>query len=639
MVNKSMVSRSQEDGPSKNETTDDGPSVAATAAAAAANDVDDDNNPSSSINTSTTTKTTTTATTNEKKNKSFNLVRYLSDNHNWDSYDDDQERFIQELPKIELHVHLDGSFDPDFLWRYMQTMRHHHDDSASFLQCLPCESYLPWDGSTLPVRKLVENCKSSRDFHKLCTCRGHQSLQAMLQCFEIFLPLVRRNLVLLEQLAYDFCQRQWEQNVVYTEVRYSPFLLADGFGGGGGGGKGDGGDDTTSRPSNTNSNDSTDDCNDDDDDNDDNVIDGEAVLKAVTTGLRRGCHKFGITVNQILCAITWRPDWAQPTLDLVKLHLHDYPCATVGIDIAAGEEHFDEQQYPEMHRIHYNVFQKAQTLPEYSSIPITIHAGESPADSSYENVRRAINEYGAVRIGHGYRAVRDKSLMDELRQKHIHLEVCPTSSYETGGWVLPSSPPPPEVKEGEHGSGGNGVEQYKNWMEHPIVEMDEAGLRFSFSSDDPAVFHTSLAWQYRVAMAKMDFSRQRMLQCNLDAIDAAFCSNDEKQKLRQHVLDFAAFLGLEYVVDGSGRRNQGGVDTDSALDDDDNVSEETIPPPCPTWRRTSSCASNTNSSIHRPLHSIDGTPPPVQWKRSMSANFVDRVYVYKPGQDDEAEYL
>jgi adenosine deaminase len=51
----------------------------------------------------------------------------------------------------------------------------------------------------------------------------------MLNCFEIFLPLVRRNLSLLEQLAFDFCQRQWEQNTIYTEVRYSPHLLAESY--------------------------------------------------------------------------------------------------------------------------------------------------------------------------------------------------------------------------------------------------------------------------------------------------------------------------------------------------------------------------------------------------------------------------
>ena len=49
------------------------------------------------------------------------LLRYLSDVPDWESYGEDDELFIQGFPKVELHVHLDGSFDPDFLWDYLQT--------------------------------------------------------------------------------------------------------------------------------------------------------------------------------------------------------------------------------------------------------------------------------------------------------------------------------------------------------------------------------------------------------------------------------------------------------------------------------------------------------------------------------------
>jgi adenosine deaminase len=50
----------------------------------------------------------------------------------------------------------------------------------------------------------------------------------MLKTFEIFLPLVRGNLELLEQLAMDFVKRQAQQHIIYTEMRYSPHLLAAG---------------------------------------------------------------------------------------------------------------------------------------------------------------------------------------------------------------------------------------------------------------------------------------------------------------------------------------------------------------------------------------------------------------------------
>lgn len=48
----------------------------------------------------------------------------------------------------------------------------------------------------------------------------------MLKCFEIFVPIVRGDLRLLEKLSYDFVKQQASQNIIYTEVRYSPHFLA-----------------------------------------------------------------------------------------------------------------------------------------------------------------------------------------------------------------------------------------------------------------------------------------------------------------------------------------------------------------------------------------------------------------------------
>ena len=308
------------------------------------------------------------------------LVRYLSECPGWDSYDEVDEEFIREFPKVELHVHLDGSFDPDYLWTYLQ-------EHPEKLLCLPTEVDLPWDSSKkLGVRKLVEECGSNKAFHGLCTCRGYRSLKEMLSCFEIFLPLVRRDLDLLEQLAFDFCRRQWEQYTVYTEVRYSPFLFAESYQGNEEG------------------------C--------DNSVDADQVFEAVTRGLARGCEQFPeIKVTQILCALTWRPDWAMPTLELALKHRNDALCPVVGIDIAAGEDHFDHQGSPHLHKPHYDMIQRAKL----ENMPITIHAGES-SDQATENVRTAVEKYGAKRIGHGYRMVHSEEVMQLVRKENIHIE-------------------------------------------------------------------------------------------------------------------------------------------------------------------------------------------------------------------------
>ena len=395
-----------------------------------------------------------------------NIVKVLARRGN---YNEDIERFIQDLPKVELHVHLDGSFSSEIL--------HRHLEHTKDLECLPINSVLPWDQSLWPVRQLVEDCKSMMQFHSLCTCRGKRSLQEMIKCFEIFIPLVRGNLNLIEELSYDFCRQQAEQRVIYTECRYSPHLLSEGA------------SLTGSEP-----------------------VDAVPVIDAVTRGLRRGSSEFGIVVNQILCCITWRPDWADDIVQLASTRRDDYPCAVVAVDIAAGEEHFDAANFPHLHVPHLKAMKKAQEL----KINITIHAGEA---GDGDNVKAAIIEYGATRIGHGYRIIEDTNLMEELKEKKIHLEICPTSSRETGGWEFIGT---------------------KDWTKHPCVTMMENDLSVSFNSDDPAVFNTSLSWQYRTVVGKMQQKKQVLLTAVKAGLDAAFCSEGEKQSLRKTIEAFEA---------------------------------------------------------------------------------------------------
>lgn len=87
----------------------------------------------------------------------------------------------------------------------------------------------------------------------------------MFQCFQVFVPIVQDNLTLLEQLAHQFVQGQAQQNVIYTEVRYCPHLLAKG-------GSYDGDSETT-------------------------MVDADPIVDAVTRGLRSGEKMYGVKVR------------------------------------------------------------------------------------------------------------------------------------------------------------------------------------------------------------------------------------------------------------------------------------------------------------------------------------------------------
>lgn len=63
----------------------------------------------------------------------------------WHHYNADMEDFLRNLPKIELHVHLDGTFNPSLLYSLFQSTQKGYD-------CLPEKTFCPWDQTYLPVR-------------------------------------------------------------------------------------------------------------------------------------------------------------------------------------------------------------------------------------------------------------------------------------------------------------------------------------------------------------------------------------------------------------------------------------------------------------------------------------------------------
>ena len=55
----------------------------------------------------------------------------------FDPEEEDLEHFVRSVPKIELHVHLDGSFDAYQMWSYLK--KH-----PELIHCFPVEKKMPW---------------------------------------------------------------------------------------------------------------------------------------------------------------------------------------------------------------------------------------------------------------------------------------------------------------------------------------------------------------------------------------------------------------------------------------------------------------------------------------------------------------
>lgn len=100
---------------------------------------------------------------------------------------DDLKTLIKNLPKAELHIHLDGSVLPETLYEFNK------DYSLSGLR---------------NKMRVPKNCRSLNDY---------------LATFQLVLPLLQSTDI-LEKISYDVVAQADKDNIKYIEVRFSPGL-------------------------------------------------------------------------------------------------------------------------------------------------------------------------------------------------------------------------------------------------------------------------------------------------------------------------------------------------------------------------------------------------------------------------------
>ena len=318
---------------------------------------------------------------------------------------------LEQLPKIELHLHLDCSLSPDVV-RALSGELSTEEYRRRFVA--------PDDATGLPdyLERALE---------------GIRLMQAPEQIRLVTLDL-------FEQLKAD--------HVLYAEIRFAPLEHTQ------------------------------------------QGLSPKAVVNIVESAILEGMQATGIIARLIIC--TLRHYSPEQSMEVARLTWDCFGGIVAGFDLAA-----DEAAYPLVAHI------PAFAYVRNKGIPCTAHAGEA---RGAESVWETLELLKPSRIGHGVRSIEDPRLVQVLRERRIHLEVCPSSNISTR--VFPS-------------------------MErHAIRQLFHSGVSVGINTDGRAISNVSLNEEYQKLHTAFGWGSAHFLQCNRFALDAAFVDQTIKDQLQ-----------------------------------------------------------------------------------------------------------
>lgn len=140
-------------------------------------------------------------------------------------------------------------------------------------------------------------------------------------------------------------------------------------------------------------------------------------------------------------------------------------------------------------------------------LPRTAHAGEACGPESVWETLRLLDPQ---RIGHGVRSIEDARLIEHLRVKKIHLELCPSSNVQ----IIPA---------------------IGRWEDHPIDRLYRAGVALNVNTDTRMLSPVTLTGEYEGMQRVFGWGATEFLRTNLMGLEAAFADEATKDRLRKRL--------------------------------------------------------------------------------------------------------
>jgi adenosine deaminase len=217
------------------------------------------------------------------------------------------------------------------------------------------------------------------------------------------------------------------------------------------------------------------------------------VIRAAVEGLQKGIETYHIPAQLILCCMRGE-DNQEENVETVLQAAKFLGQGVCAVDLAGNEAAYPTSQ-----------FQEIFELAREKKVPFTIHAGEA---AGAESIREALS-FGAARIGHGIHAIEDRNVMEQLREQNISLEMCYTSNLQTKAAESPQT--------------------------YPLKQFRDAGIHVTVNTDNMTVSDTNLRQEYQLLHDLYHFTEDEMQEFALQAADAAWVSETEKERLKDRI--------------------------------------------------------------------------------------------------------
>ncbi len=213
------------------------------------------------------------------------------------------------------------------------------------------------------------------------------------------------------------------------------------------------------------------------------------LFEGAELGRRRGERDFGVSLYWIFDAV--RHFGVEEAQRVVDQAIRFQKSSVVAIGIGGDERRAAPEQFRDVY-----------SHAAQHGLRLTVHAGETVGP---ESIWSALRELKPDRIGHGLRAIDDPELVRYLADKQIPVEVCITSNVKTGCCTT--------------------------LADHPVRKLFDAGVVVVLNTDDPEMFHTTLADEYRIVRDVFGFSEAELLELAKNSFRASFLPEARKQEM------------------------------------------------------------------------------------------------------------